>query len=380
MKAVLSAQLHHMADTDLLAMIPLDTLARIRQADPSPEIRAYVIAHEGEAEGNMVGIGRRVMQYFRDAIIRLHDRLQLGTAIFHRHGQTNDHSGREPIGELVGKSLKTIGGKLHDVAAMYIKPQFRNRPLDIASIEADVTFTETDQPGTCQAVDIGDITGIALSSSSVERPGFAGATLLATIQAFVGGETKTMTLEELKAAAAELKAKPSDLFAKEVLAADPIVEEHVKAQKQTEYEHAKRIETKLAKEREDRQKAEADYEAKLKSAQTETLRSRSAGALDALAAERKLTAEQKAFVQKRFDGFKTEATDEDGLKADLQKHLDGELKEFGEFAKIYGVKTEVKLVDDPGTPPADKTVTPDGEDLTDPAVNDFIPKVEGGAK
>jgi len=33
-------------------------------------------------------------------------------------------------------------------------------------------------------VDVGDITGIALGNSAVEKPGFAGATLLSQIQAF----------------------------------------------------------------------------------------------------------------------------------------------------------------------------------------------------
>lgn len=371
MKTVLSAQLHHMASSDLLAMVPPDTLARIRQSDPNPEIRAYVIAHEGEAEGNMVGIGRRVMQYFRDAIVRLHDQLRLGTAIFHRHGSTNDHAGREAIGELVGKSLKTIGGKLHDVAAVYINPKHREQPLDIASIEADVTFTETDDPGKCQAVDIGDITGIALSSSAVERPGFAGATLLATIQAFVGGEQKTMTLEEIKAAVAELKAKPSDLFDVEVLTKDPVIVDKVdKSFRAGRSEGKKEL-------REDLDEANKKLETLQKerdSAKVEAVRSRSSSVFDALATERKLTPEQKAFIQKRFDGFKTEAADEDGLKADLQKHLDGELKEFDDFATLLGVKKD-DVNGDPGTPPADgKTPAGTADDLIDPAVNDFIPK------
>lgn len=372
MKAILTAKLQHMAAEELLAMVPADTLARIRLSDPNPEIRAYVIAHEGEAEGNMVGFGRRVMQYFRDAIIRLHDRLKIGTAVFHRHGQTNDHAGREAIGELVGKSLQTIRGKLHDVAAVYIAPKHRTQPLDIASIEADVVFTETEDPAKCRAVDIGDITGIALSSSAVERPGFGGATLLATVQAFVEGETHTMTLEELRKAVAESKAKPSDLYPVEELTKDPAVTDRIdksfragkgeaRKEMQTDIDDAnKRIET-LQKERD--------------TAKGEALRSRASATLEALAAGRKLTPEQKAFVQRRFDGFKTEAADEAGLKTDLQKHLDAELKEFDEVARLMGIKpAEGEKKPETGTPSADGKTTADGSDLTDPANNDFIPQ------
>ena len=339
MNTVLTARLQHMADSELLAMIPRDTLARIKSSDPNPEFRAYVIAHEGAAEGNMVGIGHRVMQYFRDAIIKLHDKLAMGTQIFHRHGATNDHAGRDPVGELAGKALRVIDGKLHDIAAIYVKPEHRHKPLDIASIEADVVFTD-DGGGKCTAVDIGDITGIALSSSAVERPGFAGATLLATIQAFVGGEEKTMTIEELKAEAKKLNAKPSDVFEADVLHADPIV--HDKIEK-TGREAARRVKDgELADLKKELQEANVRADAVQKerdAAKVEVLRGKTSSMLESLSGERKLTDAQKAFVKRGFEKFKTESSDENGVKADLQKHLDSELKEFSDLAKMLGVET-----------------------------------------
>lgn len=369
MKARIVATVQHMAEAQIINMVPVDTLARLRQSDPKPEIRAYAIAHEGEAAGNMVGVGKRVMQYFRDAIIALHNRLALGTKIFQRHGATNAHDGRAQIGELVGKALDTIGGKLHDIAAVYIYPEHRQLPLDIASIEAEVQYTDDGQGG-LTAVDIGEITGIALSSSSVERPGFAGATLLAAVQAFVDGEGKgkAMTKEELKQAIAEGKFKPSDLFEADAIKTDSVVVEHVKAEKQTEYEFAKRMERTRQSDREEHARIVADYEEKLKTANAAALKATARGALDALAAERKLDDKQKAFVEKRFGSFQTQAADDAALKTDLGKFLDGQLTEYADMQKLFGVSAS-NGESGKFSPPADN-----GGDLTDPKNNPFIPQ------
>jgi len=81
----------------------------------------------------------------------------------------------------VGKAIKTIQSKVNAIAITYIYPEYRGLPLDVASIEADVNINPDDS---VHDVDVGDITGIALGNSAVEKPGFAGATLLSQIQAF----------------------------------------------------------------------------------------------------------------------------------------------------------------------------------------------------
>lgn len=379
MKTTITGQLQHLAADELLDMVSPDTLARIKQTDQHPEFRAYVVGHEGEAQGRIIGLGLRAVQYFRDAIVAIHNQLRIGTGIFHRHKATNDRTGDTAIGELVGKRLASIGGMLHNIAAVYVYPQHRELPLDVASIEAEVQLTDNGG-GRMSAVNVGDITGIALSNSAVEKPGFPGATLLAAVQAFVGEGKEPMTLEELKKAIAEGKHKPSELFDADALKSDPVVSEHIKAEKQTEYEHAKRIERKLEAERADWTKKTAEHEAAVKKLSSEALQSRSRDTLTQLVTDRKLDDKQKAFVERNFGSFKSEAADTDGLKADLNKYLDTQVKEYEDVSKLLGVTQEKKEGQQGGGNDGGGKNVPSGDGagggtaLTDPKQNDFIPQ------
>lgn len=369
----IAAKLMHLGEGELLGMIPPDTFARLKRADGAPEFRAYGIAHEGEAAGTIVGLGKRIVQYFRDAVIKLHDKLTIGTKIFHRHGASNEHAGRQTIGEIVGKRLATIGGTLYNIAAVYVEPPFRGLPLDIASIEAEVQLTEGDD-GSMTAVEIGDITGVALSSSSVERPGFPGATLLATIQAFVDeGKGEVMTLEEIKAAVVAGKFNPSQLFEASVLTADPVVVAHVKTEKQTEFEHARRVENKLAEERADFQKKIKEHEDQVTTLRAESIKGQAKDVFGALATERKLSDQEKAYLLRELGKFQTEAKDADALKVDANKFIDAQLTAYNDLAALFGVKkAPEKKAGVEGAPSGDGgSENPD--DLTDPANNDFIP-------
>lgn len=372
MKTVLHAQLQHMAEADVLAMVAPDTLDRIRRTDPHPVIRAYVVAHEGLASGSADGIGAVAIRYFQDAILAIARKLKAGTKIFHGHAATNDHEGRESIGEVVGREVSRENGVLRTVAAVYVRPEFQSQPLDVASIEAEVEFTHG-TGGEFTAVDVRGLTGIALGNSRDEKPGFPGATLLAAIQAFaVEGEREpTMTRDELVAAVKAANLRPSEVFAADALKADQVVIDHVKAEKQTEYEHAKRVEQKLASEREDWQAKEAEAAKALGEARAAAVQSKTRGALESLVAERQFDPKMKAFVEKRFGTFKSEAQDEATLKTDLQRYLDSVQSEFKELAGVFGLKIDAA--------PQDKGAGPtnDGEgavDLTDPKFNDFIPQ------
>jgi len=191
-----TAKLQQMAASEITAIIPNDVYTEIKQRDPAPLFRAYVIGHEGEATGKIVGMGAKILHWFSSAINKIVEKLQYGTKIFHNHGPTNENEGRNPIGELVGKVVKTIKDKINAIAIMYIYPAYRDLPLDVASIEADINMNLDDS---VHDVDVGDITGIALGSSAVDKPGFADATLLSEIQAFaerteITGEPKKWQL------------------------------------------------------------------------------------------------------------------------------------------------------------------------------------------
>lgn len=371
LKQFIQASIQNMSRQTILDMISPDTLERIKKTDKEPEIRAYGVGHEGKAHGTLVGFGKKIMEYVKEAIGKLFDRLKIGTPIFNRHVETNEYSGREQIGELIGKTLKTIGEKLHAIAAVYIYPQYRDLPLDVASIEANIEYIGKGKEAKIE--DIDEITGIALSSSAIEQPGFPGATLLGAIQAFAGGDK--MTIEEIKEAIQSGKVKPSDIFSEEELTKDSVVIEYAKKEKQTEYEHAKRVEKKLGEEREARIKEGADHQKETETLKSENLKAKVEGNLKTVSEERKLTENQIAYITKNFGDFKTEAKDQDGLMNDLNKFIDQQLKDLDDVAKMLGVGEKGEKGDKgkKGIPSGDGNELEKEEDYENPEKNPFIP-------
>ncbi|MCK9598400.1 MAG: hypothetical protein WC583_02820 [Candidatus Omnitrophota bacterium] len=187
-----------MAASEIAGMIPADAIAEIKKTDPHPIFKAFVIGHEGEAEGNVVGVGNVVKRWYRSVIERLHDKIavgiQNGLAVFHGHAATNENEGRVSIGRVVGKALKDIGGRLSTIVAVYLNPAHNRRNFDIASIEASVDM-EMDKDGGWEVKDVSDVTGLALGSSQLETPGFAGATLLGQLQAFALKQNVSIGIE-----------------------------------------------------------------------------------------------------------------------------------------------------------------------------------------
>lgn len=357
LRAILNGRVEHMAEADLLGLVDPLRLAAIRQDDPSPEIRAYVIAHEGEAQGNLVGYGRAAIQYFGAIVRKIYDRLTAGTPIFRGHNADNSHADREPIGEVVGKARRMVDGKEATVAAVYVKPEHRAEKLDVCSIEANIAFVAEGE-GKARAVDVDDITGIALGDAENDTPGFPGAKLLAALQAFAerdASKGETMTKEEIIAAIKEAKLTPGEIFDESELKEDKTVAGIVESETEKERGYGSRQAKKVEQLQQKLSEKEAEFETQLAEAKGAAVRAQSRGTLDALMADRNLDDAQKKFVERYFDRFETEATDEDGLKNDLVKFLDGQLSEFRALAAdVYGVKdNKGEGSDSPGTPPGD---------------------------
>ena len=188
------ATIREMAASEIAGMIPDEKMKEIRAKDAYPVFKAFVVGHEGESRGNIVGIGNVVKRWFKDLIQKLHGKISAGVQLFHGHAATNDMAGRVPIGEVVGKRLLEIGGKTSSVVACYVYPPFKGLPLDVASIEADINFKPTGGNDVI-ITDINNITGIALGNSAIETPGFPGATLLGQLQAFIKENNIRMGIE-----------------------------------------------------------------------------------------------------------------------------------------------------------------------------------------
>lgn len=366
LSSTLSGRIQHMAESDLMSMIPTATLAAIRAIDPHPHFRAYCIAHEGEAAGTLVGFGKAVIQYFRDVVSRIYDRLTTGTPIFRGHNADNSHGGRQAIGQVVGKGRRTIEGRDSVLAAVYVAPEHRAERLDVCSVEANIVFTD-DGSGHGRAVGVEQITGVALGNSETDTPGFPGATLLAALQAFVKTKEATMTKEEIIQGIKDLKLGPGDLFSAELLREDKAVAKLLEEETEKERGFGSRQAAKVEKLQQKLSEQEAEFAKQLKNTQGEATRAKSRGVLDTLVAERKLDDTQKKFVERYWDRFQTEATDEKGLKGDLNRFLDAQLAEHRSLAAdVYGVKTD-GTGNDAGTPSGD------GNPSFGPGNNPLIP-------
>ena len=381
------ATLRYMAANEIAAMIDQDRLRQIKQMDPKPVFKAFVVGHEGEARGVMLGVGNIVKRWFRRAVESLHEHISKGLQLFHGHAEgTNDTAGRQPVGEVVGKKLANISGRLSAVVACYIYPSFKHLPLDVASIEATVTMDENPRQG-LYVVDVEKVTGIALANSAIETPGFEGATLLGQLQAFAKskniGDDMEITIEDVRAFLKAERVKPSDLFGVEDLTSDPAVTGFVENENRRavagEYAHRKRTEEgfdKTRKELEERAKAAEEKASRL---ETEAAKSRVGDLFAAQKTTRKLTDQQAKFIESRLSRFTLSKAD--ALDKEFNDFLDQQVDDFAKVAEVFGVKPSGESGKpgngeggDRGTGPAPAgsgNAAPDDEYL-DPAKNEFI--------
>jgi len=339
-------QLQEMASDEILDHVPASAYKRIKKDDPKAEFRAYVIGHEGESSGKVVGMGRVIKKWAHSAIENINKKLAIGTKIFHMHGDTNEHDGRKPIGEVVGKTLSDIAGRLSSIAIAYIFPEFRDVPLDVASMEADITMPETINPNARNVeVDVEDITGIALGNSEIVKPGFAGATLLATMQEFADNAShekppkegeKPMTKSELIAGIREAKLTLSDLFSPREIADDSTVQDVIRDKRRNEEGFESRMSAKLEAEKAKLEQEKKDLQSKIDTLSKGQLKTKAAEAIKPAIEKRKLDEKQTAFVLKNAAKFDPKS--EESLAGDLDKFLDAQLDDLRGFHELYGIK------------------------------------------
>jgi len=387
-KIIIRAELQNLAKREILEMVPADTLARIKATDSKPEFKVFVVGHEGVANAQELSFGTKVVKayhYVKNMIFRMGEKLQFGTPVFNGHGETNDQEGREKIGELVGKSIKMVGDKLSALAVTYIYPQFRKLVLDIASVEGDVEYIPKGV-SSGDVIDVHKITAIALGSSKENAPAFPGATLLSTLQAFSKESQHNrraegnmeITKQEVLDAIKELGLKVIDIFTpEEIVASEP-----AKKAKQEEYEHAKRVEVSLGKEREkviSLTKEIGDKDTKMKMLNEQVSRTQAGELMTKASGTRKFTDKQKAFISRRLPAFKSDKTGAE-LDLEFQKYLDGEVAECTAYLKDMNIVDEGAAADDKDKDKdknkgADNKDGKDGKgDLSTPENNDLIPK------
>jgi len=379
------------------------TMEGIKRSDPHPEIRLYSVGHEGQANLHLPGIGNKTFTWIQAAVRAVADKLKLGTAVFDRHDpDTNSHEGRTQIGQVVGRVVKQIGDRFNTLAAIHIFPQFKSRPLDVASIEADIEYDHDEYQA--WPVNINSVSGIALSNSGIDSPGFPGATLLGAVQAYVqafGSDfgDKKMNLSDVKVAVKDLGLTPTQIFGIDDIMGDTAVVGKVKEAKESTYNMSERIRKERDEAREritTLENTNAETDKKLKQ---HTMQSKSVGVLDAVLAEpeRKLDDKAKIFIKRNLKDFSTAAENEDTLKVDVGKFVEAQVVEYGEQAKLFGVdvgnaptpsskvfKLPPELTVDgqtssPGTPNSQPDIPPSRQEVIAEEMNpDINPLIPGG--
>ena len=338
-KIIIKAELQQLSDSEIQNMIPDDTLNRIKQSDDKPLFKVFSVGHEGDANANVLGRGMNVLKYAREIIVQMFHRIKFGLPVFQGHDpRTNAHDHRQEIGEVAGKAVKFINNTMHTLTAIYIKPEFRDEVLDVASIEGNFEAVEK-RKGVFGVVKLNSVTGVALSDGRVDTPGMPGATLQAALQMFSNRGVDTMDKKDVRTAILELKLKPDDLFSDDEILSMGVVKKY----KENETEHATNLEKRLTETREENKKLQGDI-TKLNNEKA-TIVSKlstyeSSGAFTDIAKERNLSDKFKAFVEKNISDFKTDKTG-DEFKTELGKFVDTQAKKYEDFAKLYGVDAEI---------------------------------------
>ena len=357
----IQATLHAMAEGEILSMLNHGEYLRIKAFDPKPLFRAYVVGHEGEFTPTAVGIGRIVTKWFEGAVRKLRDQIELGTKLFLGHGETNVHDNRQSVGEVVGTALKTIKDKLSVVAIAYIRPEFRDIKLDIASIEAEVELSLDEEKGVYDA-EVKDITGIALGDSSEQTPAFTGATLIGEMQAFVNqsqqytqGGGMDITTSGVRDFIRSNHLKPSDLFGLEDLTSDPLIQKHVSTEtrdgKSDLWNQRQREKDEFEKRLKDIEDKQKEKETALTKERDDALKLVRDGKIPTLVEqikkERKLDDNQTIFIDRAIKKFSTPEKLDD-LEKDLNSFFDAQIKEHLELGEaVYGVPKAKEKDPDP---------------------------------
>lgn len=371
---IFRAKCLHMAQNEILEMIPPYMLEDINRRDPKPLFKVFVVGQEGKAELNWVGFGKVVKTWFADAIGKVSRLIFPGMRLFHNHPENvinPEDDDRPSIGEVAGSRTKDIDGKFSALIAAYIYPEYRNLTLNIASIEAELNLESGQIEGDVHDRNVDNISAIALGDERVNRPGFPGSTILAEYQAMTlkhspnriqlnkGGDMTS--LSEVKDFIKTEKYDPSDVFGKDVLLADPIIVKALEGAGGNEHQARKRNLKEFEDEKEKWQESDKKKDATITELRSEGAKTKASDLFDSKLKERKLTERQVEFITVRKDDFKV--SDPEKVAEETDTFLDKTLVQYKADAKIFGIEEETQETDEliPGSEEGEKG-SPKSED------------------
>jgi hypothetical protein len=152
------AQTSTLSPDEIKAMVDPSLLDYLRSETKRPLLKAYVVAHEGEATPQFTDgyTGNRILKFTRESVGKVFEAVKVGVKFFYDHYKKSQDEARTPVASIVGKSLRMIGDKMSTVIVAFFKDeQFAS--YDSISMEADL---EIDESGNVS--DILDFSAVAL--------------------------------------------------------------------------------------------------------------------------------------------------------------------------------------------------------------------------
>lgn len=333
-----------MASDEILNHIPTGVYLKIKATDPHPQFRAFVVGHEGESTGKVAVDGinfiKVVKRWYKTAIENLYEKINLGINLFNGHSFDNNQSNRSSVGEVVGKALEMVKDKLSVIMIGYIKPQFRQLPFDVASIEADLRLQENDGE---YLANVDAVHGIALGNHTTETPGFSGATLLAQVQEFAEnlpsfkgkGKEMTVTIDDVRAFINAEKLGPMDLFSLGALTDVPevrdLVRDKEKDARKGEFEHRRRTDSAFDKAREEWEAKDKEKDSLITQLKPLAISNKRDDLFKTKSESRKLDEKEVKFIQRNLSKFNPEKIDD--LEKELDTFMDTQIEEFNSLVK-----------------------------------------------
>lgn len=180
MKARITANTITLSRDEVLSMVEPGLLKYLKADNPKPLLKAYVVAHEGEASPNFEAgyTGAKVIKFTKESVSKVFSKINEGVKLFFDHYKEDPTEPRETIAEVVGKSIREVNGKLSSVIVAFFKTQKEDMAkYESVSMEADL---EIGTDGTVQ--DVLDFTAVAIVPDG-KKPALSGANALATIRA-----------------------------------------------------------------------------------------------------------------------------------------------------------------------------------------------------
>lgn len=223
-------------DAEVIAMVGSEKMRELKQKDPSPFLKAWVIAHEGVATPEIVGEGVRPVAWPRKAVRSVLASLKKGLPIFWEHAKAANDSEllknqeRPSIGEIVGFGAYEHKEKLHAVMVGYIEAEHREKAVKGTAASMEAFWNLVEDAGRYIAEGVETILSVAIGDASKWRPGFPAAHDVAAVQASVPvycmseekEERRPMNLRDVQEYVRANKVHPTQLFAEEDFKQDKV--------------------------------------------------------------------------------------------------------------------------------------------------------------